>query len=453
MALSIPSSSSRKPNSSSGSPVKALWLLFTLFVVYGATIPFHFTTDRDILAVHWQQLSANPLLSPEKRRVSIPDDAQNILLFVPFGVLGVLAKRTARPTLARILFVTGLGAALSASVETLQFFTRDRIPSSADILNNTAGALVGAIAAYRLGAICNRILQRFKRIGLVDRQTFFPLIVATAVVCLAAWEPFDVTLDVSSQVLKIRSFLRDPWQFNGLKDEGVALLHSGLFAAALGLWLNQRGSRRAVASSIALGVPFVVALEVSQIAIATRMPGLEDALVRAAGVIAGAGLLSVWQKTGGRSWWLILLLVATAAGAALQMLSPFEMTDQPRSVQWVPFMNYYEVTTSVTLSHALELMLIYFPLGFCFTMASTRSARSVTVGVIVIALAIAVPIEYFQGWIVGRYPDVTDPCLSALGGWVGVWTARRGAAIFDERVTRLDLAPSRISSGAISVNS
>jgi VanZ family protein len=442
-------------NGGAGSSVitKRLWLLFTLFVVYGATIPFHFTTDRDILTLHWQQLSANPLLSPEKGRVSIPDDAQNILLFVPFGVLGILAKRTGRPTLGRILFVTGLGAALSASVETLQFFTRDRIPSTADILNNTTGALVGSIAAFRLGAIANHVLELFKRSGLVDRRTFFPLMVATAVACAAAWEPFDVTLDVSSEIPKVRSFLRDPWQFNGLNDEGVALIHSALFAAALALWLNQRGSRSAVASAIAFGVPFVVALEASQIAIATRMPGLEDALVRAAGVIVGAGVLSIWQRTRGRNWWLTLLLVATAAAAAIQMLNPFQLTDQPRPLQWLPFMNYYEVTTSVTLSHAFELMLIYFPLGFCFAMVSRKSARSVAVAVIMIVLAIAVPIEYGQRWIVGRYADVTDPCLSALGGWLGAWTARRGAAIFEEHVTRLDLVPSRTSSGAISVNS
>jgi hypothetical protein len=43
----------------------------------------------------------------------------------------------------------------------------------------------------------------------------------------------------------------------------------------------------------------------------------------------------------------------------------------------------------------------------------------------VIVLAIAIPIEYLQRFIAERQPDVTDPGLSALGGWFGVWVGSR----------------------------
>jgi VanZ family protein len=33
---------------------------------------------------------------------------------------------------------------------------------------------------------------------------------------------------------------------------------------------------------------------------------------------------------------------------------------------------------------------------------------------------IAAPIEYAQGWVIGRYPDITDVALSLAGAWLGV---------------------------------
>jgi hypothetical protein len=69
-----------------------LWWLFAIFIVYGATIPFHLTTDRAFIARKWSRVSLDPLVSPETvRHLSIPDTVQNVLFFVPFGVFGLLA--------------------------------------------------------------------------------------------------------------------------------------------------------------------------------------------------------------------------------------------------------------------------------------------------------------------------------------------------------------------------
>ncbi len=82
-AMSSPIGASRLP--------AILWLTLTLFIIYGGSIHFHFAYDQALVADKLSRLRLNPLISPDTgRRVSIPDLAQNIALFIPFGALGVM---------------------------------------------------------------------------------------------------------------------------------------------------------------------------------------------------------------------------------------------------------------------------------------------------------------------------------------------------------------------------
>lgn len=399
---------------------RTLWWLFSLFVIYGATIPFRFTLDHDVLTQHLSQISVNPLLAGgTHERLSGSDAVQNILLFVPFGVLGMLSSRKPRPTIGSVLLVTLLGLALSVTVETLQLFTADRITSTSDLLTNTIGAFLGAVAAGTVKRVLETVFQWFEEAGLLEREAFYPLTVAFILVCIAAWEPFDVTIDVGQLAPRVRSLLHDPWQFNGITDEGIALMQHALLAVALSMWLERMGRWRAAWTAAAITASLSIALEGSQLFISSRMPGLEDALVGATGAAVGAFLWIV-SRNSRRRFWLAFIAAGTATGAALQLLSPFERAGTPNSFQWLPFLNYYAVTTFVTLSHALEMMIIYFPLGFCVAWTRPKSDRTTAV-VVVIVVAIAIPIEYLQRFVAGRNPDITDPALSIVGALYGAW--------------------------------
>ena len=77
------------------------------------------------------------------------DAIVNVALFVPLGWL--LARGIAdlaASTLARVLIASGLCGGLSLAVETLQFFLTSRYSSLIDVLTNTLGGLVGAVAAH-----------------------------------------------------------------------------------------------------------------------------------------------------------------------------------------------------------------------------------------------------------------------------------------------------------------
>ena len=44
---------------------------------------------------------------------------------------------------------------------------------------------------------------------------------------------------------------------------------------------------------------------------------------------------------------------------------------------------------------------------------------------------IAVPLEYLQGWVAGRYGDITDVGVATLGALGGVWTGDLGWRRFE----------------------
>ena len=197
---------------------RKLWLLLTLFIVYGGTIPFRFTANQVLVREKLSRVTLDVRISPDTgRRISRSDFVQNVLLFVPFGVLGVLAdRRTAGSRGARMAVVTGFALILAATIECLQLFTVDRTASLNDVLANTAGALLGAVAVTAWRPTSTRT-----RNGLTDRidsAASYTCELAAILVLIAWWQPFDASIDVRVIAYKIRLLQRDAWQSTGLRD-------------------------------------------------------------------------------------------------------------------------------------------------------------------------------------------------------------------------------------------
>jgi VanZ family protein len=332
-------------------------------------------------------------------------------LFVPFGVLGFgCGPRT--PGSGRIAVVTAsAGLALFVGVRS----DGDGVISSAMWPTRRAWARAGlAVRNLGRGAASRRRPGRRRRTS--------PVAIASAVLAIAVWQPFG-DLEVGTVVPKIRSLQADALQFTGLRDEGTSLMIAFLFASTLASYLSALGERHAGRKAAMLGIGLMTMLEASQILIGSRMPGLWDLAVSSVGIAAGA---AVWTAAGRIIWpklWFGVLVVATLTAAALQMLSPFQLTGTYHGFGMFPFFGYYAHTTFDTLSHVIELALLYFPLGFWIgrTPAGRRSSFRAAA---LVTLAIAIPVEYLQGWIEGRYADVTDVAISLAGAWLGVAAGR-----------------------------
>ena len=383
------------------------------------------------MLAHIARVTPNPFISPDTGgRLSIPDVVGNVLLFVPFGCFGVWARPRGRSVVRRILFLTALGAVLSASVETAQLFTLDRTSSVADVFANTAGAFAGAVFGTLLRTSAWTALAAVNASGLARAAAFYPLVIATLLLCAGALEPFDVTLDVGSVLPKLRALLRDPWQGGPFTDEGLSILQHLLFTSTLIVWLREVRFDGAVLTGAVVGVAAAFGLESSQLFIGARTPGLRDALVGAMGSLAGVAVSFAVRAVDRRVLWCGGVFVLTAIGVAMQQLSPFTSGGAAHAFQWVPFLNYYDFTTSETVSHSAELLLSYFPLGFALAMAIKQPALRLGT-VLIVALLIAAPVEYLQLFIGSRYPDVTDIALSVAGAWLGLWAATEGWRQFD----------------------
>lgn len=84
------------------------------------------------------------------RYINVLDVAQNLVLFIPFGILFVADPGRTRSPVRRALVASLAGLFLSAVVETLQCGIPGRFPSLCDIAFNGLGSLLGALAAFRM---------------------------------------------------------------------------------------------------------------------------------------------------------------------------------------------------------------------------------------------------------------------------------------------------------------
>ena len=234
--------------------------------------------------------------------------------------------------------MTVLGLLLSVIVEALQLLTADRNTSLGDVLCNTVGAALGAVAAWQLRALAAASLRRLRAEGLADAAELGPLATSALILMIAFWQPFDVTLEVGTVASKVRSLQGDLWQFTGLRDEGTSVMLSAFFAMTFSSYLSMLGEKRPGRMALVAGIGLVCLLEASQIIIGSRTPGAWDALVASCGIAMGA---AVWTAATRVIWprlWLGVLWAMTFVAAALQMLSPFDWTRTYHSHGMVPLL-------------------------------------------------------------------------------------------------------------------
>ena len=127
------------PNSPSPSPLaRYLFIAYVLLVVYATLYPFGGWRDPGISAFAY-------LTAAKPRYITGFDLAANVIGYVPYGLLAVLAMYP-RMTGVGAFFSTLLtGAAFALTLEAVQTFLPTRIASNVDVVCNVAGAGVGAI--------------------------------------------------------------------------------------------------------------------------------------------------------------------------------------------------------------------------------------------------------------------------------------------------------------------
>lgn len=262
-----------------------LWFALSLFILYGSISDRSLDVERAI---------ALP-------GISLPDIAQNLLLYLPFGTLGVLSlRRTGRSITATRIFVIGLAAAYSALMEWLQLSSISRIASPLDVVANVAGASAGALSTGLVERLAAKAIRALRPTGLFDAPARFALVILFALACAIAWYPFDVTLDVSTLSERTRAVRNDPWlpaNATALVIQAVTYLILGGIATVSLPGLRKRAP--IVAAVVTVGAAILI--DLGQLAMGSEPIGLAALVSQAAGACAGAA--AVFVAAGAGSAW------------------------------------------------------------------------------------------------------------------------------------------------------
>lgn len=248
------------------------WALLALFIVYASAGTW--TGDGRHA---WAPLDE-----------SWPDVAQNVLVYMPFGILGVLTLRHRRLAwLTSVGVVAVIAGLFSLILEGLQLHTIERTASLTDVAAAVVGSIAGGLLAARVAATVNRVVEAVRPSGVLD-ATDAPIVIALwMALVVVAWWPFDPTLDPSTWAERWRSIRRDPWQVNGTQMLAQALLYTWL-SLAIATCADRWHTRDAAVASAAAALATAVVIDGGQLAMGSQPIGVAAVVAQIAGATAGA---------------------------------------------------------------------------------------------------------------------------------------------------------------------
>jgi glycopeptide antibiotics resistance protein len=406
-----------------------LFIVSALFIVYGTTIPFSFTLNPSEWANRWIRINWYPLRPGYSN--SLFDDLQNILLFLPFGFMGWTAVRD-KSRRMKAFWLVGASCLLSAFVESVQILSNTRTPALTDIFFNTFGGAIGVVAAMITRKWVHAFGQHPEVRGFAASEAAYPALVFAVLVLIGQWAPFDFSLDFGQFKHKVRQLLTDPWAWSLPGDDLIFMGRQMLLAVFLGRLLRQRDKGHPLGRAFLAGTlasAFGVALELSQVFVSSRGPNFQDMGGIVLGSFLGALLVPIqgWRRYPLPSAAFTYLVVV--ASVALAEMHPFRFGPWHNGFNFIPFMSEYSKTSFHALALFIESALAWVPLGFCWAYLLPRQKAIPFLGVGT-ALATAFPFELAQGFVEGRFPDVTDILGAGMGVTAGYLLLSRGREAF-----------------------
>jgi len=410
------------------------WGVFTARLAYVAVLavatlaPFHFSIPPDGVA--------RGLSNAFTFRYSLAtavDAVQNVLLFAGWGALWVTTSRPG--ALARGIRVSALtGAAMSVLAEALQLFLPDRRASVLDVLTNTAGAGLGAVAIALAVQIAYTMRQQKSYIGLpAVGLAIAYLSAAVTEAMLPLQETAVIATRAGTQLRRLRTVTpRLDWStlWHVPAVDIVLFFPLGVFGV---MALVESGKDRwaAVRQVTAWGALGAILLELTHGPLGQPIQ-LGAAVAHLVGVALGAVACGLWLpgfsrlvRGRGRP---ALVLIAYALLIAFWAWRPFVIETDPAVIhqqfaleRLIPLYGLARRSDLASVAEIVKPFFLFFPLGALLAVWPLR--RSGILGFCLPALYLAAVTEATQGFISGRFFDGTDlviQCAAAAIGWAVV---------------------------------
>ena len=428
------------PTATGGRAYRWLFLAYLAFVLYGSIVPLQFQSVRLAEALQRFRHIRYFHLPVQSRS----DLVANLVLFVPLTFLAMGALRPVRRWAAAAagIAVAVAAAGLSAAVEFVQIYFPQRTVSLNDILAESDGGIAGVVLWLTLGRRITAWASDAWR-ARAGRHA--------AVACLGGYLvalilyqlfPFDLTI---SPAEVYHQFKEGKINLVPFADRAGLTAYSVLAEAALMipvgflLWLWAQPPRRWSAVAV-WAVAVAAAIEAAQLLVYSRYTSSTDVILAAAGALAGAALADVVGPVARRrplesAFWArhgqhILALAALAWIVALahQKWTPFDFAVPPGGLAAaatellaVPFERQYLLPEAEALAQVAREVTTFFILALLLRSILTRPRSNAKAAPAAVLIAVAVILEFGQGFLPTRTADLTGMAFGILGGLAGLW--------------------------------
>jgi glycopeptide antibiotics resistance protein len=418
-------------------PDLALVLLgiWGFFIVYATTLPFDFSGSLERAATRLRAIAQHPL-----RGGSWRDVWANVLLFIPWGFLiCVHAGRRGLRFLTIMSLALFSGACLSGAVELLQLFSPRRHTSFVDVVTNTFGSVVGALAAWPVTQwIWPVLIVRLRQLVVWRPLESCSLCVAAGMV-LAAASPFSPRLSPGElrQAFQAARFIPFGPALNGaaparsvgptLQELLTWVLAGGLFALSA-KEADQRG-RTAVQTAMTAAAGLSLVIEVIHLAVRGRDADLSSVVLALVGSGAGAAAaVSRFADQPRRAITPALFIWGVAVLLSSWDPLTFRWPGPPYwHPEWlVPFWSYFRSRSLADLGDVTVQALRFAPLG---ALLAARSWRQTLLQVVIFAFVLALCFETGQAFLPRRTADMSDVLTAAAGAAAGWALFRWGESL------------------------
>ena len=377
------------------------WLIgfYTVLIVYGTLYPLsgwniELGGLHELLQLKWPQ------------HFSRGDVLVNFLVYMPFGYLIGLSQKSDNHS--RIIAITTLlGFLLCSSLEYLQTFLPNRVPSLLDILLNSIGSLVGSLLSILLGYQSNfaKLLAAQKREFLLNTPLTNLVILSAGFWILAQLTPLVPSPDIGNLRAGIKPlwhFVQHPAIFNIERFVSYTLNFAGLGL----LLVSFNRPHHPILGKIVLLMLTVLLLKIP---IVDRSLSVEALF----GLVCA---IPVWLLLDVRSAKIkgvliigFLLIAYSVEGLSsdssdkLQLLHP---------MNWIPF--YHQMGDVVGLVDLLLSIWPFMALAAATLMIRQSPPLSLLVFTTLLVALFCYMIERAQLRLVGRFADITDVLVATL---------------------------------------
>jgi VanZ family protein len=382
-----------------------LALIYAGLIAYGSLYPFGPWSEPGLPLFSF-------LRAGWPRALPKADLIQNVLVYVPLGILAVVWLNRRMRLVFALVIATIAGGALSLAMESIQQYIPGRTPSIVDLVINVFGTLLGGMLASLMtketsvGVRIRDLRQIWFRTGVLPNIGLIALVLWA----LSQTSPLVPSLDIGHLRNGLGLLYRSLQHPQNLRLAQAAIY--ALYLAALGLLtftLTQRNKSPLVPYVVLVG--FVLACKVLVVGRQLSVEALTGAFIA---VLVLLPLQRAPQKAAA-----ILGIACIAGGFTLyELLAPGTLLVF-YSFNWVPFAG--QMSSIRGLENVLQILWPFLALGYFvrYLAPSYLAAEYAIVGGITVLIALFF-MEWYQQFLPGRVGDITQ-VLIGVAGWSLAW--------------------------------